>query len=106
VKLMIPFAYIEFYDVPRVIILSFRNKWLLLQSAFDEDLDDYAPEYSVFQLPSSFEPPSPGENWDFLQQELEFLGEIPLKDVEFDPTNRRTLKAPALDALVRDERSI
>ena len=48
-----------FYDVPRTIILLVRKKWILLQSAFDEDLDDYAPEYSVYLLPSSFEPPPP-----------------------------------------------
>jgi hypothetical protein len=72
-EMMTPFAYAGFYDVPRTIILLVRKKWILLQSAFDEDLDDYAPEYSVYLLPSSFEPPPPGASWDFLKQELDLL---------------------------------
>jgi hypothetical protein len=100
--MMIPFAYREFYDVPRNIILRVRGKWIFLQSAFDEDLDDYAPNYSVYLLPPSFEPPPAGGSWDFLKPELEFLGEIPVQEVEFDPTKRQMLSAAALNELVPD----
>jgi hypothetical protein len=100
--MMTPFAYVEFYDVPRNIILLVRKKWILLQSAFNEELDEYEPDYSVYQLPSSFEPPPAGGRWDFLEHELTLLGKIPVQEVEFDPTKRRTLRAATLDGLVPD----
>ena|ERR1700755_929927 len=99
---MIPFEYVEFYDVPRVILTRIREKWILLQSTFDEDLDEYASEYSVYLLPSSFEPPPKGTRWDFPNEERTELGKIGVQDVNFDETKRRSLNAVALDALVSD----
>jgi hypothetical protein len=95
-----PFLYTDFYDVPRNIILVVGKKWILLQSAFDEGMDEYEPDYSVYRLPSSFEPPPKGTSWEFLKQDLEYLGKIPVREVEFDETKRRTLNAAALDELV------
>jgi hypothetical protein len=101
--MMTPFTYAEFYDVPRLIILLVREKWILLDSAFNEDVDEYEPEYSVYQLPSSFEPPTKGASWKFLEEtERILLGKIPVQEVEFDTTKRQTLRAAALDALVPD----
>ncbi len=99
---MTPFKYIDFYDVPRNITILVRKKWILLQSAFNEDLDDFDPDYSVYKLPSSFEPPHKWSSWDFLKQELEYLGKIPVREVKFDATKRRALSAAALDNLVPD----
>jgi hypothetical protein len=99
---MTPFQYVDFYDVPRKIILLIRGKWFLLQSAFNGDLDDYDVEYSVYRLPSSFQPPHAGSTWDFLEQELVFAGKIPVREVQFDESKRRTLSAAALDKIVLD----
>lgn len=56
------FQYVDFYDVPRTIILSIRGKWILLQSAFDEAQDDYAAEYFVYRLAPSFQPLQAGQS--------------------------------------------
>jgi hypothetical protein len=50
---MTSFQYVEFYDVPRCIALRYRDKLFLLQSAFDESLDDYPSSYSIYILPDS-----------------------------------------------------
>jgi hypothetical protein len=50
---MISFCYVDFYDVPRSITLRYRGKLFLIQSAFDEELDDYPSNYSVYKLPES-----------------------------------------------------
>jgi len=99
---MTPFQYVDFYDVPRTIILLVRGKWVLLQSAFDQELDDYEAEYSVYRLPSLFQPPHVGSRWDFLEQELICVGKIPVREVQFDTSKRRTLSAAALDEIVAD----
>jgi len=36
---MTNFRYVDFYDVPRTIVLRFQNRWFLLQSAFNDELD-------------------------------------------------------------------
>lgn len=99
---MTPFQYVEFYDLPRTIIVPVRGKWMLLQSVFNEELDAYEAEYSVYRLPSSFQPPQVESKWDFLGQELACIGKIPVRDVQFDATNRRTLTAVALDQMLPD----
>src|SRR5258707_6192374 len=52
---MIPFVYGSYYDVPRTIVLRYNGRALLLQSAFDEEADEYEPNYSVYALPESAE---------------------------------------------------
>lgn len=99
---MTPFQYVDFYDIPRTIILLVHGKWVLLQSAFIEELDDYEGEYSVYRLPSSFQPPHAGSKWDFLEQELVCAGRIPVREVQFDESKRRTLSAAALEKIVPD----
>ena len=97
---MIPFRYIEFYDVPRGIVLRYRGKLLLLQSAFNEDLDDYPDTYSVYELPESVELAGCG-SWHFLEnKELDRIGEIPVKALRFDSTKRKTLEPSVLDDLL------
>jgi len=98
---MIPFRYIEFYDVPRGIVLRYRGKLLLLQSAFDEDLDDYPDRYSVYELPESVETSLAAGSWHFLEnKELDRIGEIPVKALRFDSTKRKTLEPSILDDLL------
>jgi len=48
---MVPFRYVEFYDVLRLIALSYKGKLLLLQSAFSDTLDEYPNVYSVYDYP-------------------------------------------------------
>jgi len=40
---------VEFYDVPRCIALRYGKRLFLLQSAFDEGLDDYESSYSIYE---------------------------------------------------------
>jgi hypothetical protein len=99
---MTPFQYVDFYDVPRTIILPVRGKWVLPQSSFNTELDDYEVEYSVYRLPSSFQPPQAGCKWDFLGEVLACVGKIPVREVQFDDSKRRTLSAASLDEIVPD----
>jgi hypothetical protein len=100
---MVPFRYVEFYDVPRVIAFWYKSKFFLLQSTFDEELDDYPENYSVHILPASVEPLVSASHWEFLEDEdldLDYVGEIPVKDIRFDETKRKELDASVLDRLL------
>jgi hypothetical protein len=50
---MVEFQYGDFCDVPRFIILKYRDTLFLLRSAFDEELDEYPDSYSVYRLPQA-----------------------------------------------------
>ncbi|HLJ88965.1 MAG TPA: hypothetical protein VKZ53_19250 [Candidatus Angelobacter sp.] len=95
---MTPFLYLEFYDVPRCIALPYRERLFLLQSAFDELLDDYPTSYSVYILPESVEGSVRKGSWELLgDTKVTCIGHIQIKDVVFDPTKRKELDASILD---------
>lgn len=96
--LMTPFQYVDFYDVPRSIVLRVHGRWFLLRSAFDETADDYETEYSVYPLPESFKPIPEGLPWKFLDEiELRCIGKIPVRAVQFDSSKRKQLDASILE---------
>lgn len=97
---MIPFQYGGFWDVPRGIVLRYRNTLLYLQSTFDDKLDDYPDNFSVYKLPASAEASVQQGSWDFLNSpEITNIGEVPIKQVVFDPSMRKELDPSCLDSL-------
>lgn len=70
---MVRLHYVELYDLPRAIVLRYKGKLLLLDSPFDNKLDEhdeYADSYSVYappgyELPGSVEPSLAKESWRF-----------------------------------------
>jgi len=100
---MTPFKYIDFCDVPRCIVLRYRQRSILLQSAFDENLDDYPHSYSVYLLPESAEDLLRNNSWEFLKTPMTCIGEIRIDDVTFDPSKRKELDASILANLIACE---
>ena len=41
-------SYGEFYDVPRIFVVTLPDGFLVFESPFNEAIDDYEPEYSVY----------------------------------------------------------
>jgi hypothetical protein len=97
---MIPFQYVDFYDYPRAIAAKYRGKLLLLQSAFDDELDDYPNFYTVYLLPESAETQLKAGSCKFLKEvPLHPVAQIPIGSVCFDPTRRKKFDACILDGL-------
>src|SRR5882724_7251097 len=100
---MTPFRYAEFYDVPRCIALRYGRKLFLLQSAFDEGLDDYESSYSIYELPESAEDSLQKGLWDFIgKTPMNCIGDVQVREVVFDSSTRKELDASFLDDLVAD----
>jgi hypothetical protein len=100
---MASFRYIEFYDVPRAIALRYKGKLLLLQSAFDEELDEYPDSYSVYVLPESVEDSLKKGSWEFLSNTpMTCIGHVQVGDVVFDSSKRKELDASFLDSLIAE----
>jgi hypothetical protein len=100
---MTPFEYAGFYDVPRCILISYRERRFLLESSFNEDLDDYETSYSVYSVPE-LAPDSLRDNTGnfFSTPSMLCVGHIRVEDVLFDPSKRKLLDASILDSLVAE----
>ena len=97
---MIPFRYGGFWDVPRFILLRYRGKALLLESPFDESLDEYPDDYAVYVLPNGTEwSELPQGSWIRVETPRSLIGRIPIGEVAFDPTKRKALDSGRLDTL-------
>jgi len=98
-------VYREFYDVPRMIIVSHCGLKLLLDCKFDESLDEYPTAYKVYALPLEVDE-STLRSWDKLPQEAtKYLGEIPVGQVIFDSTKRAEIDTASLDTLLAGQAS-
>jgi len=96
-----PFSYREFYDVPRLILLRREGSLILLESAFDAETDEYSDSYEVFVLPN-ISPDELAGSWEGLRSKaVTFLGRVPVKDIDFDPTLRREIETSLIDELLR-----
>jgi hypothetical protein len=101
---MTPFRYGGFYDVPRCLSLRYRERRFLLQSAFDEGLDEYPTDYSVYVVPESVDDSRPVCSPEFLSHTpMACIGQIPIDQVKFDPSKRKELDASVLDSLIPEQ---
>jgi hypothetical protein len=107
----VPFTYREFYDIPRAILLTHRGRWLYMTCPFDEEVDEYAPTYNVYELPAAVarkltsEPPAETvSSWIDIERFGVFMGVVPTAEITFDSTRRRNLDPTPLDVIL--DRSI
>ena len=101
---MTPFEWGWFYDVPRCISLRYRGARFLLQSAFDEGLDEYPTGYSVYIVPELADDSRPVCSPEFLSNTpMACIGQIPIDQVTFDPSKRKALDASCLDSLLAEQ---
>lgn len=101
---MTSFRYGGFYDVPRCLSFRYRGRRFLLHSAFDEELDEYSTDYSVYIIPESADHSLPVCSAECLNNtSMASIGKIPIDQVEFDSSKRKELDASILDTLVTDK---
>ena len=89
-------SYRDFYDVPRTFVVTTPDGLLVFDSPFDDELDDYRPEYTVHFLPWS-EARRLHDPWDTLTNGAERRGQVPTVDVAFDETRRLMVSAAVVD---------
>ncbi len=95
----VSFRYGSFYDVPRSVVLSYRERYFFLDSPFDENADEYPDHYSVYLFPASIRIAAESSSWDFARdlKSLIYLGSVKISDCDFDKSKRKQLDAAVLD---------
>ena len=100
--MMVPFKYVDFYDIPRLIMFRYRDYLFLLGSYFDDQKDDYGENYLIEILPSWVEKRIAESSWEVLEHiDRQVLGEIPVRDVIFDTTKREMIDTTFLDKYIK-----
>ena len=49
----LPIRYRDFYDLPRAVVVEFRDEMYLFDCLFDREIDEYESTYTVYLLPTS-----------------------------------------------------
>jgi hypothetical protein len=97
-----PIRYRDFHDVPRMVVFECGGDLYLLDSAFDDAKDDYADSYEVYRLGAAAgERLAASDDWRALANVGVRLGSVPVRDVAFDETRRRTVDASCLKKVTR-----
>lgn len=82
-----------FSDVPRVVVVRFGSRLYVLDCPFDDDRDEYVPDYTVRAVPDEAYSGFVDRRLD-LEQLLDagtVVGEVAVGDVVFDDTRRASV---------------
>ena len=91
--------YSGFYDVPLAFAVWHRGRQFLFLREFDEALDDYPDTYRVFSLPGLSDEVL-NSSWQRVESlATGFLGEVPVREVKFDPSMRHEIETAVIDKM-------
>ncbi|MFL6211990.1 MAG: hypothetical protein ACJ74W_24295 [Pyrinomonadaceae bacterium] len=93
-------TYSGFYDAPLAFVVWHKEKQILFWRVFDETLDDFPESYKVFLLPNISDEEL-DKSWAQVEKlATHFLGEIPVKSVQFDSSMRKEIGTEVIDSLI------
>ena len=93
----VPFVYRDFYDLPRMLVFMAAGRGYLFDCSVDEGVDDYLPDYQVFELPFESLSELPTGSWeDVPVRALRRLGSLPVESLRLDDTRRRCVDTSVL----------
>jgi len=96
----LPIQYRDFYDVPRVFLVEFKQRRLLFESRFDDAADEYSDDYNVYLL-SEVNPSDLSGSWEHLATRGRPIGRVPVSRIAFDVSRRRDIDARVVAELVQ-----
>lgn len=79
---------------------TYRGKQFVFVCDFDDDLDDYPEDYTVYLLPNIPESTVMADFRSAFSSVITHLGYVPVKLVKFDSTRRREIDTGVLDELI------
>lgn len=92
--------YRDFWDVPRMFVVEFRGRTLLFDCPFDDAREDYAAEYTVYDMPDLPDAVL-AQPWAELPgRARRRLGALVVSDVEFGTDPRTTVTQATIERLL------
>jgi hypothetical protein len=90
----------DFFDVPRIFIVSHNGTIYLFDCPFDNELDDFSGEYQVYEMGRSPLDSIPDDWSNITAVAKKHLGKVAVAAVRFDATRRHSICDEALKALI------
>lgn len=97
---MTKIIYREFYDYPRIVIFNYKKNQYLLDSPFDDNIDDYHDNYQIYLMGKIPDKIINGSWENILKFKKAYLGQIPISEVQFDSTTRKEINPNFIDKYV------
>ena len=97
-----PIRYRGFWDVPRIFLVLHGHHTFLFDCAFDEELEDYPDNYKVYTMPDVPDEELPTDWTLLLDRATRYLGTVPVKQVRFDPTVRKSINTAIFNEAIFD----
>ena len=94
-----PIRYKGFWDVPRIFIVTYQDRVFLFDCPFDEDTEDYPESYQVYTVACLRDEELAGSWAQLSLKATQYLGEVPINKVRFDPSKRKEIDTAILDEL-------
>ncbi len=96
---MISIQYRDFYDIPRVFVLSWKGQTYLFDCPFNSASDDYSDHYDIYLIPDLSTEDLAG-SWNGLaSRAISKVGEISTGDVKFDESRRSSVDSEIVSHL-------
>lgn len=92
--------YRDLWDQPRIFLVDFQDRHFLFDCAFDEATEDYPDQYKVYLMPPLTEAELAASWAHFSARAIQYLGDVPLDQVHFDPTRRKEIDTAVLEKLL------
>jgi hypothetical protein len=89
--------YSGFYDAPLAFAVWHAGRQYLFLREFNDALDDYPDTYQVFSLPGLSDEVLESSWRSIKSLATEFLGEVLIAEVKFDPTRRKEIATGVID---------
>ncbi len=97
----LPILYSGFWDFPLAFTVRWESCLYLFFREFDDDADDYEDQYWVYLLPPWTDEEIEASWGQAKSQALDFLGQVAVKNVLFDPTHRREIDPAIFQTLAK-----
>ena len=96
----LPIRYRDFYDVPRAIVVEYREVIYFLSCTFDDAIDDYPDHFTVYLLPEGAKDWIEDlSDWSELPEKGVRVGTVRVVDTHFDDTKRKFIDESFFDFL-------
>jgi hypothetical protein len=101
----IPILCRDFYDIPRAFLVEHAGELLFFDCPFDDALDDYRNEFTVYCVDEQFRDHIDRVPWTDLASRSDRIGAVRTELVKFDATRRRAIHVEVFDLLEKNKES-
>lgn len=93
--------YRDFWDFPRIFLVSFNDSLFLFDCKFNEKIEDFEEKYQVFIMPELTESEINGSWYELSNKAVKYLGEVLINNIQFDKTRKQFINGNVLTELTK-----